>query len=121
MKTETLFDGVTFDPSEARKVRDEVSGSQHGLEDSTQDNGKTHRLVARCCCRSLGIGLVLLIWTAISWKVAPDLPSPLKTWQESKQYILQAVFKGGEMDQGIVRFAFYSLIRVAKGFLLGDR
>ena len=25
----------------------------------------------------LGIGLMLIIWTAISLKVAPDLPSPL--------------------------------------------
>ena len=25
-----------------------------------------------------GIGLVLIIWTAISLKVAPDLPSPLQ-------------------------------------------
>ena len=51
-------------------------------------------------------------------KVATDLPSPLKTWQESKQYILDPFFKDGEMNQGILRFAFLSLIRVAKGFVL---
>src|SRR6476659_11094364 len=66
----------------------------------------------------LGISLVLCIWTALSFKVAPDLPSPLKTWEESKQYILNPFFKDGEMNQGIGRFAFLSLIRVAKGFLL---
>ena len=66
----------------------------------------------------LGIGLVLLIWTTLSLKVAPDLPSPLKTWQESQQYILKPFFKDGEMNQGILRFAFLSLIRVAKGFFL---
>ena len=66
----------------------------------------------------LGISLVLLIWTALSLKVAPDLPSPLKTWQESQQYILNPFFKDGEMNQGILRFAFLSLIRVAKGFFL---
>ena len=65
-----------------------------------------------------GIGLVLIIWTALSLKVAPDLPSPLRTWQESQNYILNPFFKDGEMNQGILRFAFLSLIRVAKGFLL---
>ena len=65
-----------------------------------------------------GIGLVFIVWTALSLKVAPDLPSPLRTWQESQNYILNPFFKDGEMNQGILRFAFLSLIRVAKGFLL---
>jgi nitrate/nitrite transport system permease protein len=34
-------------------------------------------------------------------------------------YILQPFDKRGEMDQGIARLAYYSLIRVAKGFSLG--
>jgi nitrate/nitrite transport system permease protein len=49
----------------------------------------------------------------------PDLPSPLKTWQDSKVYIMQPLVKRGEMDQGIGLLAYQSLIRVAKGFLLG--
>ena len=61
---------------------------------------------------------MLLIWTILSTTVARDLPSPMKTWEESKQYILNPFFKDGEMNQGIGRFAFLSLIRVAKGFLL---
>ena len=59
------------------------------------------------------------IWWAVSTFVSKDLPSPGKTWQESKLYILQPFQKRGEMDQGIGRLAYYSLIRVAKGFLLG--
>jgi nitrate/nitrite transport system permease protein len=66
----------------------------------------------------VGIGLVLLIWTFLSHTVAPDLPSPLKTWDESKDYVLQPFFKDGEMNQGIARFAVLSLVRVAKGFLV---
>jgi nitrate/nitrite transport system permease protein len=66
----------------------------------------------------LGIGVTLVIWAMLSTSVAPDLPSPLKTWEESKQYILNPFFKDGEMNQGIGRFAFLSLVRVAKGFLL---
>jgi len=66
----------------------------------------------------LGIGVMLLIWTTISTTVALDLPSPMKTWAESKQYILNPFFKDGEMNQGIGRFAYLSLMRVAKGFFL---
>jgi nitrate/nitrite transport system permease protein len=66
----------------------------------------------------LGVGLVLLAWTLLSQTVAPDLPSPLKTWEESKPYVLRPFFKDGEMNQGIVRFALLSLVRVTKGFLL---
>jgi nitrate/nitrite transport system permease protein len=66
----------------------------------------------------LGIGVMLLVWTMLSTTVARDLPSPLKTWEESKLYILNPFFKDGEMNQGIGRFAFLSLVRVSKGFLL---
>jgi len=66
----------------------------------------------------LGMGVMLLIWAVLSATVAPDLPSPIKTWEESKPYILNPFFKDGEMNQGIGRFAFLSLVRVTKGFLL---
>ena len=66
----------------------------------------------------LGLGIVLIVWTIISQTVAPDLPSPAKTWSESKGYILRPFFKDGEMNQGIGRFAFLSLVRVTKGFAL---
>jgi len=65
-----------------------------------------------------GIGMALVIWWAASSAV-PDLPSPVRTWEESKLYILEPLAKRGEMDQGIVLLAYYSLIRVAKGFFLG--
>src|SRR5881396_2771934 len=66
----------------------------------------------------IGIFVLGVIWTILAANVE-DLPSPLKTWQESKIYILQPFDKRGEMDQGILRLAYYSLKRVAKGFLLG--
>src|SRR5262252_8444356 len=66
------------------------------------------------------IGMLCLgaIWAFLAVNVR-DLPTPLKTWQESKIYILQPLEKRGEMDQGILLLAYYSLVRVAKGFLLG--
>jgi nitrate/nitrite transport system permease protein len=65
-----------------------------------------------------GIALVVVLWAAISGTVSKDLPSPMKTWEESKIYITAPWEKRGEMDQGILRMAAYSLYRVAKGYLL---
>jgi nitrate/nitrite transport system permease protein len=66
----------------------------------------------------VGIGLALIVWWSVSLKVA-DLPSPMRTWEESKIYVLEPLVKRGETDQGIALLAYYSLVRVARGFLLG--
>ena len=66
----------------------------------------------------VGIALAGLAWWFAS-TVVPDLPSPLKTWDESKVYLLEPWAKRGEMDQGMGRLAYYSLVRVAYGFFIG--
>src|SRR2546423_11915905 len=66
----------------------------------------------------VGIALVLVAWALASANV-PDLPSPVRTWQESRLYLVEPFTKRGEMDQGIGLLAYYSLMRVARGFLLG--
>src|SRR6186713_222338 len=66
----------------------------------------------------LGIGVVLAIWAISSSTWAKELPSPRKTWESSKPYILEPFAKRGEMDQGILRFTWYSLVLVAKGYAL---
>ena len=65
-----------------------------------------------------GIVLAVLVWWGTS-RLVPDLPSPVQTWEESKLYILEPLAKRGEMDQGILLLAYYSLMRVGRGFLLG--
>ena len=67
---------------------------------------------------TVGVALALAAWWAASVMV-PELPSPARTWQESKIYILEPLVKRGETDQGIALLAYYSLVRVAQGFLLG--
>jgi len=74
--------------------------------------------LARIALPIVGVLAVVALWAFMSTTV-PDLPSPLKTWQDSKVYIMQPLVKRGEMDQGIGLLAYQSLIRVAKGFLLG--
>src|SRR5881409_1123408 len=76
------------------------------------------RLGARFLLPFLGLASVLVLWAVVSHTVATDLPSPWKTWTESKRYIFEPFFKDGEMNQGILRLAFYSLVRVAKGYAL---
>jgi len=66
----------------------------------------------------LGVGFVLLIWTLSSSTWAKELPSPAQTWEKSKDYIVDPFAKRGEMDQGILRFTWYSLLLVAKGYLI---
>src|ERR1051325_5520133 len=63
----------------------------------------------------LGFLCVLASWQASSKTWAPNLPTPLKTWEVSKLYIQQPFAKRGEMDQGILRFTWSSLVLVAKG------
>jgi len=72
-----------------------------------------HALLPLC-----GIGMAVLAWWIAS-RLVSDLPSPMRTWEESKVYILEPLTYRGESDQGIVLLAYYSLMRVARGFLLG--
>ncbi len=76
------------------------------------------KLLSSFALSLVGVALIVGIWSYLSGMVAKDLPSPLKTWQDSKLYVMHPWEKRGEMDQGILRMAAYSLLRVAKGFSL---
>lgn len=66
----------------------------------------------------VGIFAVVLLWQISSKTWAKELPTPAKTWEASKSYIMEPFAKRGEMDQGILRFTWYSLQLVAKGYAL---
>jgi len=66
----------------------------------------------------IGVGVVLLLWQISSATWSKELPSPGKTWETSKPYVMEPFAKRGEMDQGILRFTWYSLQLVAKGYVL---
>jgi nitrate/nitrite transport system permease protein len=88
------------------------------IDDPPPDGGILAKRLGNLLLPLIGIGMALLVWWACS-RAVPDLPSPLRTWEESKLYILEPLTKRGESDQGIVLLAYYSLVRVARGFLLG--
>src|SRR2546422_8687330 len=66
----------------------------------------------------LGFLVLLGVWQVSSQTWAPTLPTPMKTWETSKLYVLEPFAKRGEMDQGILRFTWNSLVLVAKGYTL---
>ena len=78
----------------------------------------TFKRIGDLCLPFVGIALAGVAWWFAS-TVVDDLPSPLQTWDESKVYLLEPLAKRGEMDQGMGRLAYYSLIRVAYGFFIG--
>src|SRR2546421_4490028 len=73
---------------------------------------------------AVGIGVSLLLWSLASKLTYDpvtrhcDLPSPLQTWEGSRDYILKPFEKRGELDQGIGAFTLLSLSLVAKGYTL---
>jgi len=50
--------------------------------------------------------------------LSKNLPSPTETWVASKPYVMAPFAKRGELDQGILRFAWLSLKLVAQGYAI---
>ncbi|MEQ1751649.1 MAG: nitrate ABC transporter, permease protein, partial [Prosthecobacter sp.] len=50
--------------------------------------------------------------------ISADLPTPVETWTASKLYVTEPFAKRGELDQGILRFTWMSLVLVAQGYFL---
>jgi nitrate/nitrite transport system permease protein len=65
---------------------------------------------------AIGIAICIAVWAIASATVVPSLPSPAKTWEMSRVYVTRPFEKRGELDQGILRFTWYSLVLVAKGY-----
>lgn len=66
----------------------------------------------------LGAAGVVMLWALASATLVKTLPSPGETWEASRQYVLEPFAKRGELDQGILRFTWYSLQRVAQGYVI---
>lgn len=66
----------------------------------------------------IGFVCVIALWQLSSRTWAKNLPTPVKTWEMSRAYVVEPFAKRGEMDQGILRFTWYSLVLVAKGYSL---
>jgi nitrate/nitrite transport system permease protein len=60
----------------------------------------------------------IALWSIASATLTKSLPSPARTWEASRPYVMAPFEKRGELDQGILRFTGYSLLRVAKGYAI---
>jgi nitrate/nitrite transport system permease protein len=65
-----------------------------------------------------GVAVIFALWALTSATLSRNLPSPVKTWEASRPYVVDPFEKRGELDQGILRFTWYSLVLVAKGYAL---
>ena len=54
----------------------------------------------------IGIAVVLLAWQISSKTWAKELPTPHKTWEASKDYVLKPFEKRGENDDRTLCLAF---------------
>lgn len=66
----------------------------------------------------LGAGVVVALWYVSSATWAKELPNPTATWEASKPYLIEPFAKRGELDQGILRFTWLSLVLVAQGYAI---
>jgi nitrate/nitrite transport system permease protein len=68
---------------------------------------------------TMGFGLLLLLWMALSAAVGKDLPGPAATLQVFWKLIANPFYDNGPNDKGIALQIAGSLGRVFSGFLLG--
>jgi nitrate/nitrite transport system permease protein len=87
----------------------------------------------------LGIALCVFLWYIVAGKptttrsvddwgdtvtvtkrvgLSADLPTPAETWAASREYVMKPLAKRGELDQGILRFTWLSLVLVAQGYAI---
>jgi len=71
--------------------------------------------VAQSCA---GVVLLVALWAAGCALFDTRLPGPWATWLASRQLILEPFAYRGEMDQGILRYAWASLALVMQGYAL---
>lgn len=65
-----------------------------------------------------GFGDMITVTETKREGISKNLPAPSETWTASKPYIVEPFAKRGELDQGILRFAWLSLKLVAQGYFI---
>ena len=106
---------ATFDPQDPEKYATVVSDPQHGVR-QTRDEDVVNAVAAadgRRSCWSC------VLWWAASAQRCQGSAVAVQDLGGEQALHPEPFEKRGEMDQGIVLLAYYSLMRVAKGFLLG--
>lgn len=67
---------------------------------------------------TLTFAVVIAIWMLVQVKIAPELPTPLQTWEAAKTIFANPFYINSANDMGIGWQILYSLGRVMSGFAL---
>jgi nitrate/nitrite transport system permease protein len=84
---------------------------------------------------AIGVAMCLLLWHLLAGHVelrkledgtteevkvglVKDLPDPWTTWQRTSKYVVRPFEKREDLDQGVLRFTWYSLVIVGKGYFI---
>lgn len=115
MNAPSLTAALSANPAEAAPV-----AASRGGPPAPPDLRAAHRRawLAGVLLPLAGLGIVLGLWSLLSVTVARELPGPHATWISSKPYVLEPFAKRGELDQGILRFTWLSLVLVAQGYAI---
>ncbi len=80
------------------------------------DRARNRRIAAAILLPCLTFLVVLAIWSGLRNTVAPELPTPLETWDHAVTTLADPFYENGPNDMGIGWQLLYSLGRVAAGF-----
>ena len=114
----TLVDGNLRPAKSPKHTPRSFPVQQHRLGAGESMKKTAFKLLS--CCRSSALPSSCSgLWAVISATVSPDLPSPIKTWEESKPLRHRALGKSAaKWIRASSASPAYSLVRVAKGLLL---
>lgn len=80
------------------------------------DRARNRRIAAAILLPILTFLIVLAIWSGLRNSVAPELPTPLETWDHAVTTLSDPFYENGPNDMGIGWQLLYSLGRVGAGF-----
>lgn len=63
-----------------------------------------------------GLGLLVMLWAAVSAATGKSIPSPMETWKQALEIFSNPFYRNGPNDQGVGWNVLMSLERVAIGF-----
>jgi nitrate/nitrite transport system permease protein len=77
---------------------------------------RNRRIALMLLLPALTFLLVLAVWSFVQAHIAPELPTPLQTWDHAKEVLSNPFYDQGPNDKGIGWQLLYSLGRVGAGF-----
>ena len=122
-KPETLFDGVTFNPAKPEEYAQGVPGEEpEGMKGQGATSDDQDQVPLRHLGGAAARGGRALAARAVGGRPAAPCRRTCRRRRRPgrcrRPFVVAPFEKRGELDQGIARFAWYSLMLVAKGYAI---